>query len=149
MICFLVLCSVFLRQKVAINENVNFTDYGSRIQLLDSSKLIINQKNDNGILVFLLCFVSLVKFSYWSTFHVIIITGSGNMTIFFYKWLNRNSEIGNNLPWVWPNIRTLGQVRVTKCGINVSYKIFLITTKCQGNSFYRFWVIKGKALVFH
>ena len=31
------------------------------------------------------CFVSLVKFSYWSKFHVNIITGSGIMAIFFYK----------------------------------------------------------------
>ena len=39
------------------------------------------------------CFVSLVKFSYWSKFHVNIITGSGIMTIFFYKGLIRNPEI--------------------------------------------------------
>ena len=36
-----------------------------------------------------------LKFSYWSKFHVIIITGSGNMTILFYKGLTRNPEIGN------------------------------------------------------
>ena len=40
-------------------------------------------------------FVSLAKFSYWSKFHVNIITGSGVMTIFFYKGLSRNAEIGN------------------------------------------------------
>ena len=39
-------------------------------------------------------FVALVKFSYWSKFHVNIITGSGVMTISFYKGLTRNSEIG-------------------------------------------------------
>ena len=41
------------------------------------------------------CFVSLVNFSYWSKFHVNIITGSGIMTIFFYKgWPEiRKSEI--------------------------------------------------------
>ena len=38
-------------------------------------------------------FISLVKFSYWSKFHVIIITGSGVMTIGFYKGLTRNPEI--------------------------------------------------------
>ena len=40
-------------------------------------------------------FVSLVKFSYWSKFHVNIITGSRIMTIFFYKgWPEiRKSEI--------------------------------------------------------
>ena len=40
-------------------------------------------------------FVYLVKFSYWSKFHVNIITGSRIMTIFFYKgWPEiRKSEI--------------------------------------------------------
>ena len=41
------------------------------------------------------CFVSHVKFSYWSKFHVNIITGSGIMTIFFIRdWPEiRKSEI--------------------------------------------------------
>ena len=34
---------------------------------------------------FWLCFFCLVKFSYWSKFHVNIITGSGVMTIFFIR----------------------------------------------------------------
>ena len=38
-------------------------------------------------------YVSLVKFSYWSKFHVIIITGSGVLTIYFFKGLTRNQEI--------------------------------------------------------
>ena len=55
------------------------------------------------------CFVSLVKFSYWSMFHVNIITGSGVMTISFYKGLTRNLEIGNTPVWVLSNIwRELG-----------------------------------------
>ena len=41
------------------------------------------------------CFVSQVKFSYWSKVHVNIITGSGVMTIYFYKGLTRNLKIGN------------------------------------------------------
>ena len=36
-------------------------------------------------------FDSLVKFSYWSKFHV-----SGVITIFFYKGLTINLEMGNN-----------------------------------------------------
>ena len=36
----------------------------------------------------------LVKFSYWSKFHVNIMTGSGVMAIFVYKGLTRNPEIG-------------------------------------------------------
>ena len=70
--------------------------------------------------IFWRCFISLVKFSYWSKFHVNIITGSGIMTIFFYKGLTRNPEIGNNPVWILPNIWRLGQVMDTKFGANVS-----------------------------
>ena len=56
--------------------------------------------------IFWRCFVSLVRFSYWSKFHVNIITGSGVMTIFFYKGLTRNPEIWNTTVWVLPNIWT-------------------------------------------
>ena len=40
-------------------------------------------------------FLTLVKFSYWSKFHVNIITGSGVMTTFVCKGLTRDAEIGN------------------------------------------------------
>ena len=85
----------------------------------DCSKLTKNPKNDNDVIIFRhefnvklfwRCFVSIVKFSYWSKFHVNIITGSGIMTIFFYKGLTRNSEIGNTHVWVFPNIWRLGWV---------------------------------------
>ena len=92
-------------------------------------------------------FVSLVKFSDWSKFHVNVITGSGIigiMTIFFYKRLTRNLGIGNTPAWVLPNICRLWLVRETKSGTNVSSKMLLNAVKCQGYSFYRFWVIKGK-----
>ena len=39
--------------------------------------------------------VSLIKFSYWSKFHVNIIAGSGVMTILVYKGWTRNPGIGN------------------------------------------------------
>ena len=83
------------------------------------SKLAINWKNINDLIIswhqvivkiFCRCFVSLVKFSYWSTFHVNIINGSGVMTIFFYKWLAINSEI-ENTPVFFPlsgNLHNLG-----------------------------------------
>ena len=63
-------------------------------------KLAINSKNDNGVTIFaympfLRSFVYVVKFSYWSKFYVNVITGSGVMTIFVYKGLTRNLEIGN------------------------------------------------------
>ena len=91
---FLVLFSVFVRQKVTINEKISFTDYASRIRILDCPKLAINWKNGNDVMLFrseaiFKCFwcyfVSLVKFSCWSQFHVNIITGSRVMTISFYK----------------------------------------------------------------
>ena len=91
-----------------------------------------------------LCFVSLLKFSYWSKFHVNIIAGSGVMTIFFYKGLSRNPEIGNTPIRVLSNIWRLGLVRNTKFDTNVSNQMLLNAAKCQGYSFYRFWVIKGK-----
>ena len=42
---------------------------------------------------FLLFRVSLVKFSYWSKFHVKMITGSEVITIFVYKGLTRNRKL--------------------------------------------------------
>ena len=90
------------------------------------------------------CRVSLVKFSFWSKFHVNIMTGFGVMTIFVYKGLTRNPEIGNTPIWVLPNIRKLGHVRDNKFSTNVSNKKLQGAATCQGYSFYRFRVIKGK-----
>ena len=75
----------------------------SGIQILNSSKLAINWKNDNDVTIFWhevniklfwRCLVCLVKFSCWPKFHVNLITGSGVVAIFFYKGLTRNPEIG-------------------------------------------------------
>ena len=90
------------------------------------------------------CFVSLVKFSCWSKFHVNVITGSKIVTIFFYKGLTRNSEIGNIPVWVLPNVWRLGRAMNTKLGMNVSNRMLLDAAKLQGCNFYRFWVIKEK-----
>ena len=94
--------------------------------------------------IFLYCFVSLVKFSYWSNFHVDIITGSRTTTIFFYKGLTRNPEIRNTPVWVLCNIWGLRQVRNIKFDTNVSNEMLLNAAKCQGYRFYHFWIIKGK-----
>ena len=67
------------------------------------------------------CFVSPLKFSHWSKFHVNIITGSVVMTIIFYKGLTRNQ---NYPSWVFPNIWTQGQVRDTRFGMNFSNKFY-------------------------
>ena len=90
------------------------------------------------------CFVFHVKYSYWCKFHVNILTGSGVMTIFFYKGLTRNPEIGYIPVWILPNNWRLCQVRDAKFGTNVSNKMLLIAAKCQGYSSYHFWQIKGR-----
>ena len=125
----------------------------SGIWLLDCSKLTRNWKNDNDVTI---CwydiiiefswrrFISLVNVSYWTNFNVNVITGPGVMAIFFYKGLTRNNEIGNTPVWGLPNIWRLGQFRDTKFSTKVSNEMLLNTAKCQGYSFYDFWVIKGK-----
>ena len=99
----------FCKIKGYVNENITFTGYAFGIQLSDCSELAINRKNDNDVPVFRYdvivnffwrCFVSLVKLSYWSKFHINIITGSGVMAIYSYKGLTRNPEIGNIPVWV-------------------------------------------------
>ena len=139
-----------MRQKVTVTGNITCAD---GIRPPGCSKLAKNPRNDNDVTIFRHdviinffwgCFVFLVIFSYWSKFHVNIITGSGIMTIFFHKGLTRNPEIGNTPVWDLPNIWRLGQVMDTKFGANVSNKILLNAAKFQGYSSYRFWVIKGK-----
>ena len=92
---------VFVRQKVIITENTTFEGSVSGTRSPDCSKLTRNPKNDNDVSIsrqmsssifFWCCFVSFVKFSYWSKFHVNIITGSSIMAISFYKGLTRNPE---------------------------------------------------------
>ena len=80
-------------------------------------------RHDVIVKFFWCCFVCLVKFRYWSKFHVNIITGSGVMTISFYKWLTRNPGIGNTLSefcaisgdWGKLEIPNLAQTSLIKC----------------------------------
>ena len=148
---FLALFSVFVWQKVTITENITFADSVSAMRPPDCSKFAKNPKNDNNVTIFqhdvkinfvLICFISLVKFSYWSKSHINAITCSGIMTIFFYKRLTRYPEIGNTPVWVLPNIWRLGRVMDTKFGTNVSNRMLLNTAKFQGYSFYHFWVTR-------
>ena len=125
----------------------------SGIRPPDCSKLARNPKNDNDVTIFRhdvnvkffwRCVVFLVKFSYCSKVHVNIITGSWITTIFFYKGLTRNPEIGNTLVWVLSNIWRLGRVMGTKFGTNVCNRMLLNSAKFQDYSVYRSWVTKGK-----
>ena len=93
----------------------------SGIRLPDCSKLVVNWKHSNDVIIFL---------KLWQ--------------FFFYKGLIRNPEIRNNSVWVWINIAKLGQARNTKFSTKVSNKMLLNAAKCQGYIFYRFSVIKGK-----
>ena len=134
---FLLLFSVFVRQKVNINENMFYRlcvrNPASRLlqigPKLEKWNDVTIFRHDVIVRFFWRSFVSLVKFSYWSWFHVNIITGSGVMIISFYKGLTRNLEIGNTPVWVFPNIWRLGRVRNTKFGMKVSNKILLNATK--------------------
>ena len=80
---------------------------------------------------FLGVLLSLVKFSYWSMFHVNIITGS-RVIIFFHIGLTRNLEIPPSQfcpisgDWVVLEIPNFARMSLIKCA------------KCQGNMFYRF-----------
>ena len=89
--------------------------------------------------------VFLVNFSFWSKFHINIMTSSGVRTIFVYKELIRNPEIRKSPVWVLPNIWRLGQVRDTRFVTNVSHKKLLNAAKYQGYGFHPLWVIKTKA----
>ena len=137
---------------MTVNKNASFSGYASIIRLPDCSKLAINQKNDNDVTIcwhesssfFWRWFVSLAKFRNWSKFYVNIATGSGVMTIQFWKGLIRDPETGNTSGWVSPNIWRLQQVRDAKFGTDVSNKMLLNAAKYQGYRFYRFWVIRGK-----
>ena len=99
----------------------------------------------HGLIVkFLWRSVFIVKFNYWIKFYVNIITGSGVMTISFYKRLIKNPEIGNTPVWVLTNIWRLGWFKNTKCDMKVCKKMLLNASKSQGYRFYRLCVIKGK-----
>ena len=102
-------------------------------------------RHDDIVKVFKNCFVSFIKLNYCSKFHVNVITGSGDMKIFFYKGFDRKSGIRKYPVWVLPQIRWLGKVRNTNFATNVFNKILLNAAKCKCYSICRFWVIKQKS----
>ena len=58
-----------------MNDKASFIDYASRIRLPNCSKLAVNWKNGNGVIIFRQGVT--VKFSC----HLNIVTGSGIMTL--------------------------------------------------------------------
>ena len=81
---FLALFSVFVSQKVTVNENVSFSDHASGTRLPDCSKLVMNWKIDNGvticrrevIVIFFVCVCDVAVFLLSS-----LVTGSGLISI--------------------------------------------------------------------
>ena len=67
------------------------------------------------------------------------------MTIFVYKGLTRNPEIRNTAVLVLPDICRVGWIKDTKFGTNIFNEMLVNAAKCQGDCFYRVWVIKGKS----
>ena len=93
--------TMVLKYTYLVSENVPFStrtslillisaDHASKVRLLDCFKLAINRKmtmtsftdQTSSSSFFWLYHVFLVKFSYWSKFHVNIITGSGVIEVF-------------------------------------------------------------------
>ena len=127
----------------------------SGIRPSDCSKLAKKPKIDNDVIIFWhhvnvdlfwRYFVSLVKFRYWSKFHVNIIICSGIMTIFFYKGLTRKLETGSTPLWIFPSIWRLRWVMDTKFGTNVSNKCYWMLQNSRATVFTIFTVINGKKL---
>ena len=136
---------------------MSFKDHVLGSRSPDCSKVGINWKNDitifwhDFIVIFLMfphfsCQVQLLCSSFMSISLLILVLWKFS---FIKGWPEiRLSEtplsgfcsiLGQDRD-VW----ILGQDRDVKLGPNNSNKLLLNAAKCQGYSFYRFWVIKGK-----
>ena len=87
----------------------------------------------SSIFFWRLC-VSLVNFSFWSKFHVNIVTGSGVKTIFVYKGCDQKCGKFCPISGDWGY-----QFELNVCNEN-----FLNAAKFQVYRFYLFWVIELK-----
>ena len=94
---------------------------------------------------FLHCRVSILRFSYWSKFHVNIITGSRVFQISFIKdWSEiRKSEISRSE--FYPISGDGGELGKPDSAQMSLMKCHWMLQKCQGYSFYHFWAIKEKS----
>ena len=91
-----------------------------------TSQVVDMTPSSNFFDVVLLLFSSLAT---GPSFKFHIITGSGVITIFFYKGLTRNPEIGNTPVWVLPNIcrPKLGIPNLARMSL---MKCYLMLAKC-------------------
>ena len=96
--------------------------------------------HDATLKFFWRCFISLVTFSYWSKFHVNIITGS---RVSFYKGLTRNPKIRNTLTEFctisgdWhevgiPNLAWMSLVEFYRMMLNARVTAFTISELLRG-----------------
>ena len=116
--------------------------------------MTLNQKNGKDvtnyqhdvIVIFWRCFVSRVRFTYWSKFHVDIATDSGVMINLLLQEIDQKYRNRKYPIWVLPNIWKLEQVRNTKFGMQVSNRLWLNAAKSQGYSFYHLCVVTGKTI---
>ena len=111
-----------------------------------------NWKNGNDVTIFWhdmtssnfwCCFVSFVKFSYWSKFHVNIITGSEVLTNFFYKGLTRNPEIGILSSEFCPISGHWGELGIPNLVQMSPIKCYWMLENVKVTAF-TIWVIMGK-----
>ena len=147
---FLTQFSVFERKKVTFIENISFTDNAFGNRLLDCSKLAVNGKNNNDVAIyqhdvmvkfFWRYFVCLVNFSYWSKFHVNIITGSGVRVIFLWPEI-RKLEI--TLSEFCPISGDWGKLGIRNLTWMLVMKGCWMLQIAKSYSFDCFWVIKVK-----
>ena len=132
---------------------LDLLNYKSCIQNL-GSQLEIHWKNDSGVIicrhdvvgkVFWHHRISLVKFRKWFKFHVNII-GSGFMTIFVYKGFDQKSRNWKYVLLIFAQYLETGARQQYQIWHVCFNKTLLNAAKYQGCSFYRFWVIKVKAI---
>ena len=92
------------------------------------------------------CLVSLVMFSYWSKFHVNIMTGLELWQFSFIKYWPELWKLEIPLSKFFPISGDWGELGIPNLAkLSLMNAKSLHVAKCQGYSFYRFWVIKGKS----
>ena len=136
----LVLSSVIVRHKVTVHENVSFTDYTSGLWLPDCSKLAKNPINDNDDNI---CWYNVIVKWFWCycVYFSSLATGPSLTSISLlapYLW---QFSFIKHRPEIWKSeLQRLRQVKDKKFVTNVSNEMLLNAAKCQGYSFYRFYV---------
>ena len=110
------------------------------IRLLYCSKLVINRKNDNDIIVCQHDIIVNFFDVFWRCciFRVEFHSGPSVIPNCYWFWSYHN--FGNVSSEFCLISRDLGRVRDTRFGMNASNEMLLNTAKCQGYNFYLLWV---------